>query len=229
MAPPARRSGRDLARLGERLDPFMAWLGIVFALLVGYEIAVELTPRNAATLRWIGWGIWSLFLLEFALDLWLASRRLEFVRRNWLRIAALLLPTLRLLRFVRLLRLGRAFPAARVASASYRSFGTARRVARSRLGYVAALSAATVIAIAELAYLFERDDDNGAFVTFGDAVLWAAATVFGQQADPVPASVGGRLAMIAGFILGIGVVATVAATLGAWFVDERRERAETDS
>lgn len=45
----------------------------------------------------------------------------------------------------------------------------------------------------------------------------------------MPGSVGARLAMIGGFILGIGVVATVAATLSAWFVDERRERAEAES
>ena len=214
-----------LERLAERLDPFMAWLGVVFALLVGYEIAVELTPGTAATVRAVGWAIWAVFLAEFLLRLWLAPARLRFVGEHWFQVLTLAVPTLRFLRFLRLLRLGRALPAARVASASYRSIGTARRVARSRLGYVAGISSVVVVAIAELAYLFERDREDGAFESFGDALLWAAATVFGQQADPVPASVGGRIAMIAGFVLGIGVVATVAATLGAWFIDDRRERA----
>lgn len=218
-----------LELLVERLDPFMAWLGVVFALLVGYEIAVELSPDTAATVRAVGWAIWAVFLAEFLLRLWLAPSRLRFVGENWFQVFTLAVPTLRFFKFLRLLRLGRALPAARVASASYRSIGTARRVARSRLGYVAGVSSVVVVAIAELAYLFERDRDDGAFESFGDALLWAAATVFGQQADPVPASVGGRLAMIGGFVLGIGVVATVAATLGAWFIDDRRERAEEGS
>ena len=218
-----------LERLHERLDPFMAWLGVVFALVVGYEIAVELTPRSAAVLQAVGWAIWAIFLVEFLLGLWLAPQRWGYVRRRWFSVLALLLPTLRLLRFLRLLRVGRALPAARVASASYRSIGTAKRVARSRLGYIAAISSVVVIAIAEAAYLFERDRENGIFTSFGDAVLWSAATVFGQQADPVPGSVGARLAMIVGFVLGTAVVATVAATLGAWFVDERRERATVET
>lgn len=218
-----------LERLTERADPFMAWLGVVFALLVGYEIAVDLSPRAATTMWAIGWVIWALFLAELLLGLWLAPAKGRFLREHWFQVVALLLPTLRFLRFLRLLRLGRALPAARVASASYRSLGTARRVASSRLGYIAAISTVVIVAIAELAYLFERDRDDGAFGSFGDALLWAAATVFGQQADPVPGSVGGRLAMIAGFVLGVGVIGTVAATLGAWFVDDRRERAAAES
>ena len=230
MSEPAGDAGQArLEALAERLDPFMAWLGVVFALVVGYEIAVELTPRSAAVLHTIGWVIWAIFLAEFLLGLWLAPHKGRYFREQWFSALALLLPTLRLLRFVRLLRLGRALPAARVASASYRSIGTAKRVARSRLGYIAAVSTVVVIAIAEAAYLFERDRQDGVFASFGDALLWSASTVFGQQAEPVPASVGAQIAMIVGFVLGTTVVAAVAATLGAWFVDERRERATVSS
>ncbi|MBA3347638.1 MAG: ion transporter [Actinobacteria bacterium] len=215
-----------LAQVSERLDPFMAWLGVIFALLVGYEIAVELSPRASRVLLVAGWAIWAIFVAEFLLRLAIAPSRPRFLRRNWVQLVALIVPTLRVFSFLRLLRLGRALPAARVASASYRSLGTARRVARSRIGYIGALSTVVTIGIAELAYLFERDADDGAFDGFGDALLWSAAAVFGQQADPVPESVGGRIAMIVAFVLGVGVVASLAATLGAWFVDERHERAE---
>ncbi|HZG37002.1 MAG TPA: ion transporter [Gaiellaceae bacterium] len=215
-----------LAVLSERLDPFMAWLGVLFALLVGYEIAVELDPEAARVATAVGWTIWAAFLLEFLLQLSLAPRKLRFLRRHWFQVLALLVPTLRVLRFLRLLRLGRALPAARVASASYRSLGTARRVARSRLGYIVALSTVVTIATAELAYLFERDAEGGVFEGFGDALLWSAAAVFGQNADPVPVTVGARLAMIFAFVVGVAVTGSIAATLGAWFIDERRERAE---
>ena len=213
-------------RVTERADPFMAWLGVVFALVVGYEIAADARGETARVLEVVGWTIWGVFLVEFAAKLWLAPRKLAFVRRHWLQVLMLAVPVLRLLRFLRLLRLGRALPAGRIASASYRNAGTAKRLARSRLSYLAGVSAIGSIALAELAYLLERGEPDGAFDSFGDALLWSFSTVLALQADPVPAGVGGRIAMLAGFALGLVVVASLAGTVGAYLVDERRERAE---
>lgn len=212
-----------LARLAERADPFMAWLGIVFALLVGYEVAVELSPRASRVLQAIGWAIWGVFLVEFSVRVWLAPRRGRYVVRHWPTVVGLLLPALRAFAFLRLLRLGRALPAARVVTSSYRATGTARRLMQSRLGYLGAVSSVVCVAVAELAYLFERD--RGTFESFGDAVLWAFGVVVATQGDPLPQTVGGRLAMNAGFVFGLVVIASLAGTLGAFFVDDRRERA----
>lgn len=213
----------------ERADPFMAWLGAVFALLVGYEIAVDVSPAAGQALSVAGWTIWGIFAAELAAKLWLAPRRLAFLRGHWLQVVMVLVPTLRVLRFLRLVRLGRALPAARVVSSSYRARGTARRLAGSRLGYLAGLSALAVVAVAELAYLFERDVREAAFDGFGDALLWSAATVLALQADPVPTSLGARLAMIAGFVFGLVVVATLAGTFGAYLIESRREAAEEEA
>lgn len=217
-----------LRNVTERLDPVMAWLGVVFALLVGYEVAVETSRQTSRVLEAAGWLIWALFLVEVSAKLWIAPRKLRFVRRHWFQIAALLLPTLRLLRFFRLLRLGRALPAARVVSSSYRSVGTARKLFRSRISYLAATAVVVAIAVAELAYLLERDHPDARLGSFGDALLWAFATVLALQADPVPASVGGRIVMLVGFAFGLVVVATLAATVGAFLIDDRRERAEAE-
>ena len=212
-------------RITERADPFMAWLGILFALLVGYELAVDLTPRAGRVLEIAGWAIWTAFALEFLAKLLLAPRWTVFMRRHWFQGLALLLPTLRVLRFVRLLRLGRAFPAARVVSSSYRAAGTARRLFRSRLAYLGALVVVGAVGVAELAFVFERGEDDAAFASFGDALLWSFATVLGQQADPVPATAGGRIAMILGFATGAVLIGALAGTVGAFLVDARRERA----
>ncbi|MEG7769306.1 hypothetical protein U2086_14790, partial [Listeria monocytogenes] len=83
--------------------------------------------------------------------------RLRYLRRHWVRALAILIPTLRFLRFVRLLRLGRALPAARVVTSSYRVAGTARKLLSTRLAYLGALATVVAVAVAELAYLFERD------------------------------------------------------------------------
>lgn len=229
LEPRAQRSERDfdawVRAVTERADPFMAWLGILFALLVGYDIAVDLTPGAARALEIAGWAIWSVFALEYGTKIWLAPRRARYIRRHWWQPILLAVPFLRFLSFLRLARIGRALPASRVISSSYRAAGTARYLFRSRLGYLGAISTVSTIAIAELAYLFERGVQGSAFDSFGDALLWSAAVVTGLQADPAPESTGARIVMIGGFMIGLVVIASLAAVIGSFLIDERRERA----
>lgn len=202
----------------------MAWLGIVFALLIGYEIAVDLSPEAARALRTIGWAIWALFFLEFAAKLWVAPSKQRFIRRHVLQVLGLLVPFLRFLRLLRLFRLGRALPAGRVMAASYRTVGSSRRLFQSRLGYLGAVSTIAVIALAELAYIFERDAAGGIFGSFGDALIWAAAVVLALSAEPRPVTTGAELVMLGGFVFGLVVIASLAGMLGAFFLETHRER-----
>ena len=167
-------------------------------------------------------------LTEFAAHLYLAPQRLRYVRRHWIRALAILIPTLRFLRFVRLLRLGRALPAARVVTSSYRIAGTARKLLSTRLAYLGALATVVAVAVAELAFLFERDAAQPAFTSFGDAVLWAFTVVVALQGDPTPTTTGARIVMLAGFAFGLVVVASLAGSIGAFLVDDRRERADAE-
>lgn len=214
-----------LRAVTERADPFMAWLGVLFALLVGYELAVDLGRTATLVVAIVSWVIWGFFAAELIAKLWVAPNRLRFLRRHWLQVAGLLVPWLRFTRFVRLLRAGRALPAARIVSASYRSAGSARRLVRSRLSYAGALTVVAALAVAELAYFFERDQPDGVFSSFGDALLWSVPTVIALQGDPTPVSTGARLAMIAGFAFGLVIVASLAGTIGAFLIEERQERA----
>ena len=211
----------------ERADPFMAWLGVLFALLVGYELAVEVGPAASDALAIAGWAIWAVFLVEFVAQLAVAPARWRYVRTHWFQVLGLLVPTLRFLRFLKLLRLGRALPAARVVSSSYRAAGTARKLLGTRLAYLGAVSAVVTVALAELGFLFERDAGAQTFGSFGDALLWAGGVVIAQQGDPVPASTPAHLAMLVGFAWGVVVFATVAGALGAFFVDGR-DRGRTE-
>ncbi|HEV2061724.1 MAG TPA: hypothetical protein VGR12_02635, partial [Solirubrobacteraceae bacterium] len=97
---------------------------------------------------------------------------------------------------------------------------------RSRASYLGATAALAMLALAELVWLVERDERT--FGDFGDALLWAASVVVGMQADPVPETPVGRLLMIAGFAVGLVVVAALAGTVGAYLLEERRERAEAE-
>ncbi|MGN6523370.1 MAG: hypothetical protein ACTHMZ_09280 [Actinomycetes bacterium] len=201
----------------------MAWLGVVFALLVGFQLVAQVKPVTGTVLNGIGWAIWGVFVLDFVAKLWLAPDRSVFLRRHWFQVLGLLLPTLRLFSFLRLLRLGRALPAARVLTTSYRSAGTARRLLGSRLAYLGGLAVVATIGLAELIYLFEHRD-GGVIPTFVDALIWSASLVLGMQADPVPPSRPGQLVMLAGFATGLVLIATLAGTLGSFLLEGRDER-----
>ena len=212
-----------LRRLSDRTDPFMAWLGVVFALLVGFQLVAQVRPPMGRALDVAGWLIWAVFVADFVVKLVVAPAKGRFLRRHWVQLIGLLLPTLRLFSFLRLLRLGRALPAARVLTTSYRSVGTARRLLRSRLGYLGGLASVLTIALAELIYLFEHRP-GGTMRTFTDALVWAASVVIGMQADPVPGSRPGQIVMLAGFAIGLILIATLAGSLGAFLLEGRTEQ-----
>lgn len=44
----------------------------------------------------------------------------------------------------------------------------------------------------------------------------------------MPASVGGRLVMLAGFLVGLTLVASLAGVVGSFLIEERRERADAE-
>lgn len=235
-ARPARPPRRDrdeagyerwLARQTERLDPVMAFLGIIFTLLTAFQLAdPQLSAGWNRGLDAGLWTLWGVFVVDFLAKLLAAPSAPRFLRRHWLAVLMLLIPTLRLLRFGALLRVGRALPAARVASSSYRASGVARQLFRSRASFLAAVAAVITLAVAELAWIAERG--RGTFDTFGDALLWAAGTVIATQSDPAPETVAARLTMLAGFAVGLVLVATLAGTVGAYLLEERRERSEKE-
>ncbi|MDP8968814.1 MAG: hypothetical protein M3N04_09460 [Actinomycetota bacterium] len=230
---PARRERdeagyeRWLARQTERLDPLMAFLGIIFTLLTAFQLAdPQLSAGWSRGLDGAMWALWGAFVVDFLAKLLVAPSATRFLRRHWLAVLMLLIPTLRLLRFGALLRIGRALPAARVVSSSYRATGVARQLLRSRASFLGAVAAVVTLAIAELAWLAERGHNT--FETFGDALLWAAGAVIAAQGDPVPETVAAQLAMLAGFAVGLVLVATLAGTVGAYLLEERRERSERE-
>jgi voltage-gated potassium channel len=205
----------------------MAWLGVIFGLAALLQFA-PLRPTEAHVLEFVIWALWALFLVEFLARVALAEHRGTYVRRHWLQVVMLALPTLRLFSLLRLVRLGRAVPAARVISSSFRSSRSTGALLGSRLGYLAGIASVALIGLAELAFVVAGDDPSGAFRTFHDTLLWTGSTVIGNQGDPVPESAIGRLLMDVGFMLGLVLFATLAGALGAYFLGSRASAVEAD-
>ena len=82
----------------------VVWLGLVVAELLGVSNTL---------LETFGTAIWVIFIAEFALRLFLAPDKSEFLKNSWLTIISLIVPAFRILRGVRALRAVRASCAAR--------------------------------------------------------------------------------------------------------------------
>ena len=208
--------------LERRLDIPMAVLAAVWAGLVAYEL---IAPREAMGALGIASNvIWGIFALELAAKLIVAGRPVRFLRRHWPSVLFLLLPALRMLRVVRALRAVRVLPAARVVGSSYRAVGTARGLLAGRLQFLVAATGVVVFGGGQLLYVLERGRE-GALATLGDAWWWSANLAIASNLVHEPVTLAGRLLSLVLSAYAIVVFASLAASLGAFFVESRQERA----
>lgn len=212
----------------DRADPVMSWLGVMFALAVLAQFSIAANDQARPALNLLVTAMWAPFLAEFALKLLVAPRKGRFLRRHWLQALVLLAPALRVFSLVRLIRLGRILPAARVMGASYRTVGTTGRLVRSRVAYLGGLASVAIVAIGELAFVVDGGPHSD-FSTLPSALLWSASTIIGMSPTLTPKPALARLVMLVGFVVGLVVIATLAGTLGSFLIDTRRDRDDHSS
>ncbi len=215
---------RLAAVIEERLDIPMAVLAVVWAALVAYELVAPTRQRDDLTLA--GNVIWAVFIVEFVVKITVSGHPLRYLRRKWPSVLFLALPILRVFRVVRAVRAFRALPAARVVGSSYRALGTARSLLGSRLAFLSVATAVVIFAGGQLFHLAEgREGDAG---SLGDGIWWAANAAISGNLVVDPTTVGGRLLglLLQGYA--VVVFASVAATLGAFFIESRAERAAAE-
>lgn len=208
--------------LERRLDIPMAVLALVWAGLVAYELIAPREQLDALTLA--GNVIWALFAVELLAKLVVAQHPGRFLRRHWPSVLFLVLPLLRVLRLVRTLRLMRVLPAGRVVGSSYRAVGTARGLLTGRLQFLLVVTAVVAFGSGQLLFVLERGR-TGALSTLGDALWWSANISITATMVYEPVTLAGRLLAIVLSTYAIVVFASLAATIGAFFVEARQERA----
>jgi voltage-gated potassium channel len=209
----------------QRLDIPMAVLALVWAGLVAYELVAPTGQRGV--LATAGNVIWAVFLAEFLLKLGVSGHPLRFLRRRWPAVLFLVLPALRLFRVFRAVRALRVLPAARVVGSSYRAVGTARGLLEGRIAFLLATTAIAVFSGGQLLYLLERGRDGGVG-SLGDALWWSANVAIAGNLVLDPVTLPGRLLSLVLSAYAVVVFASVAAALGAFFVESRAERASAE-
>lgn len=221
---PTRRE-RFSVLVEQRLDIPMAVLAVGWAVLVAYELVAPAVQRDE--LHFLGNVLWAVFVLEFLAKLVISGHPLRFLRRRWPSVLFLVLPALRALRIIRALRALRVLPAARVVGSSYRTIGTARTLLGGRLTFLAVTTAAIVFGGAQLLFLVEADGRGGS-ARLEEALWWSANLVVSGNYLFEPETLLGRLVALLLSGYAVVVFASLAAAIGAFFIEQRAEQAHEE-
>lgn len=199
-------------------------LAVLF--LASYAVPI-LWPDLPARWRWtchtVNWVIWGLFIGDYLLRVAWADDRWRFVRRHPFDLAVLVLPMLRPLRALQLIKVLLVIE---------------RRTevwTRGRLSVFVGATTGLLVLVASLAILdAERGTEGTTIDSFGDALWWSLVTVTTVgYGDTFPVTGFGRVVAIAMMLCGIGLLGFVTGSLASWVIEQvqagqRRTQAEID-
>ncbi|WP_405800687.1 potassium channel family protein [Streptomyces sp. NBC_01506] len=152
--------------------------------------------------------IWALFVVDYAVRVWLSGRGAHFARTHLLDTVVLLLPLLRPLRIVN------------TYATLQRRHDRPRLSLYGRVMAYAGISAALLSFAAALAvYQQERGAPGATIRTFGDSVWWAcsAITTVGYG-DVTPVTPLGRLFAVFLMICGLALLGAVTGSFSSWLI-----------
>lgn len=163
--------------------------------------------------------VWLMFAVDYVVRLLLAHSRLQFVRGHLLDLASVVLPLLRPLQLLRLVRALKILD---------RKLGESLR---GRVGYYVVAASGLAITIASLAVLdAERAAPEANITSFGDAVWWSFTTMTTVgYGDQYPVTTMGRTIAVGLMIFGVGLLGTVTASLASLLLDRVAEEDEEDA
>ncbi len=187
----------------ERTSPWLDRLALAFLAVFLLQFVVVDAPWLDTTLVICQLVIWTAFAVDYFVRLALVDDRWQFVTTHKLDLVMVLLPMLRLLRVVLLLR---------------RSLAS---VTRERIaGSVVTIVAGAVVTGALLEWAVERSNPEANIETFGEALWWAVVTTTTVgYGDYYPTSGAGRVIAGVLMLVGVGLIGTVSATIASWFLD----------
>lgn len=203
--------------LARRLDRPMGILGVIFLFVVlGQLIATE--PVMVGVLAVVGWGFWAVFVAEFMLRAYIAGFSKDFWKRSWWQVIFLLVPFLRFFRVLQAFRLVRVARLARygsILSAGVRGSRSAGRLLTSRIGWLTAITAVAILASSQFLYT------TGEYDSYAESLFESAmAAITGSGITGT--SIFSRVIQVLLAIYSVAVFATLAGTLGAYFLGKKQ-------
>ncbi|MHB0997921.1 MAG: ion transporter [Armatimonadota bacterium] len=211
--------------ISDLLEAPMFILAMIMLVLLIVDLAFALSPEWRRILLLANSVIWWIFVLEYAVRVFLADNRIRYIKRHAVDALFIFVPFLRVFRVLRAVRSIRLLKAINPAVIG-RTYVTTRRGLRqlaSTLGeksfpYVLAVTIIIALIGSLLMLLLERGASDSVIKSYGDAVWWAVGviTTVGNEMYPVTAE--GRIIATLLMIYGIGIFGYVAATLATYFI-----------
>ena len=206
-------------------------IATLIAAIATVPLTILQTQGNDSGWVWVAdWAIWSVFALEYTILMVMSDNRLRTTRQHWLAVAIIivsfpLLPALfATTRFARLLRLVRLVRLLLVADRGTRALKA--MLTQHEVVYIASITG-FLIAVAAGVMALVEPQEGGFWTGFWWAVVTATTVGYG---DITPETVPGRIVAMLLMVAGIGLVATLAASLASYFVsgEEKEQKDELD-
>lgn len=203
----------------KRIEHVLLVLGFLFLAIYAYQVLATPPEPIYEALNAAGLLIYLVFGVDLVLRLLHAGKKLasvagviEFLKHNWLSIAAVALPAFRTLRVFGVLLV-------------IRGLEPFFRSRASRVGLIVGVSLPLTIFTAAIAILeAERGIEGSNINSFGDALWWAIASVTTVgYGDRFPVTPDGRFVASVLMIVGIGLFSALTALLAAWVLGERKQ------
>jgi voltage-gated potassium channel len=185
------------------------WLGLLILEFIG-----ELAPWQESLGTWI----WFVFILEFGIRFLVARDKWAFLRSEWLIAVSLLLPAVRPLRLVRVMRSARLLTVLGSLSRSARALAATMK--RRGFGYVVALTVVVIFTGAAGMMAFEREYG---LRDYGSALWWTSMLVTTMGSEYWPKSTEGRVLCFLLALYAFAVFGYVTATLATFFIGRDAE------
>lgn len=210
--------------LADRLDRPLGLLGLIYLFVILGQLLIQ-DSGWTTLLNVVGWAFWVVFVGEFLLRAYVAGFQMEFWRRSWWQLIFLLLPFLRFFRSIqalRALRLSRITRVSGILSAGLRGSRSAGRLLTDRIAWLAAVTVVVILAASQLVYAVES------YTSYSEALYQVSlATVTGGGMDPQDTF--GRVVHVALSIYSVVVFATLAGSLGAYFLRDQTAKNDDDA
>lgn len=213
------RSQEDYERFSSWVEVPLTVLAVLWIPVLVLPYVMTLPPTVGETFTAIDYFVWSAFVVEYIVKLWLAPARRTFVTHHVLDLALIALPMLRPLRAARLMRL---ITLSRVGVTLANALRRTKELLTHRgLHFVLLAVVLIVFACAGLALSFEAHTRGSNIRSFPDALWWAIVTVTTVgYGDKYPVSAEGRGVAVVLMLVGIGLVGVLTATVASYFVEK---------
>ncbi|MBE9211371.1 potassium channel family protein [Plectonema cf. radiosum LEGE 06105] len=214
-------------QLDDWLEMPMVILGFIWLVLLVVELIWGVIPLLEA----VSTTIWILFIFDFLLTFSISPHKFKYLKNNWLIGISLLIPALRVFRFVRVLQLAkvarttRSLRLLRIVGSLNRGMRSLRTtMTRRNFGYVVGLTLIVTFVGAAGMYAFESNLPNGEGIkSYSNALWWTAMLMTTYGGDYSPKTAEGRVLCFILALYAFTVFGYVTATLATFFIGRDAE------